>query len=114
MKFKILAATKIILEKLDSNENPFLREISIDLKVDKKLEQSFFFNENGTINKEGSKMFTDTLIQGLIANIKNCNTQNYRNEVEHLGYIISELGRGFADSTGIVSTTKNSIIDKKF
>jgi len=112
MKFKILAATEIVLEKLDTNENPFLREISIDLKVDKKLEQDFFFNENGTINKEGSKMFTDTLIQGLIANIKNSQTQNYRDEVEHIKYVISELGRGFAESPESISTTKKSIIHK--
>ena len=52
--------------------------------------------KDGVPNKEGSKVLTNVLVQGLIGNIHQSHEKGYKDSAQHLREIISELEKGFA------------------
>lgn len=67
-----------------------------NLNVSSNLARNRYINEEGLPTKEGCAAITTTLIQGLVGNIHQSHEHGYRNDCEHLRYIISELEKGFA------------------
>jgi hypothetical protein len=61
-------------------------------------------------NKEGCKAITETLIQGIIANIHFAHQKNYRDSAEHLRDIIKKLEEGFIDIVEIENDETNTDI----
>lgn len=55
-----------------------------------------YIDENGHPTAEGSKVLTEIFLQGLIGNIHIAHKKGFRDDVEHLMYIISKLEQGFA------------------
>lgn len=75
------------------------RHISTEffLECSPNLDDKQYIDKEDILTKEGSQALTNCLVQGLIGNIHFSKDQGYRNDVEHLKYIISELERGFAE-----------------
>ena len=65
------------------------------LEAEAPLQQSMYTDKKDLPNKEGSKVVTQVLVQGLIGNIHQSHQKGYRDSAEHLRYIISELEKGF-------------------
>ena len=66
------------------------------VEVDEPLDESKYINDGDVLTKDGSQALTQCFVQGLIGNIHFAHQSGYRNDAEHLRYIISELERGFA------------------
>jgi hypothetical protein len=66
-----------------------------NLKTSSELDKRMYMDKNDILNNKGSESLTNVLIQGLIGNIHMAHQQGFRNDAEHLRYIISELERGF-------------------
>ena len=66
-----------------------------NLKTSSELDKRMYMDRNDILNKQGSETLTNVLIQGLVGNIHMAQQQGFRNDAEHLRYIISELERGF-------------------
>lgn len=75
------------------------------LEVSENLDESKYMNDEDVLTADGSKALTQCFIQGLVGNIHMAHERGYRNDVEHLRYIISELERGFSS----IATTEKSI-----
>lgn len=71
------------------------------LDVSANLDEDSYIDKNNFPTKEGSNVFTNVLVQGLIANIHLAHQNEYRDSAEHLRYIISELERGFVKNVDI-------------
>lgn len=78
--------------------------------LDKKM-----YLKNDLPTHEGSRMLTEVLVAGLVANIHNCHHLGHRDSAEHLRHIIAELERGFvaAGATVTESTIDNSELDNE-
>jgi len=90
--------TKVILE-LDHKagcEKSNHVSTKMNLECSPNLDESMYRDEDGFPTKHGSVVMTNVLIQGLVCNIHNAHENGFRNDCEHLRYIISELERGFA------------------
>ena len=83
------------------------RHVATDfyLEVSDNLDANKYFDKEDVLTKQGSEALTQTFIQGLIGNIHFAHQRNYKNDVEHLRYIISELERGF---TSIAETSTST------
>jgi hypothetical protein len=76
-----------------------LKKVEIRLEVSKNQDRSVFFDGTGAMRKAAMKPLTQSLLQGLVANVKNAHAKGWWNEVEHMKYIVDELGRAFATPT---------------
>lgn len=65
------------------------------LDMTDNLNRDLYIDNEGLPNQEGSKVISNVLIQGLVANIHMAHEQGFRDSAEHLRWIISELERGF-------------------
>lgn len=74
------------------------RHVATDffLEVSENLDDKQYINTDDVLTEKGSHALTQCFVQGLIGNIHFAHQQGYRNDVEHLRYIISELERGFS------------------
>lgn len=81
------------------------RIVSCDVQLfaDEEVERGWR-DENGLVNKDGMKVQTQGLIQGLVANIHWAHQNGYWDSAEHLRYIIEYLEKGFS-SAGAEATT---------
>lgn len=77
--------------------------VSTDFNLDVigGLDRTKYLDEEDLPNKEGSKVLTNVLVQGLIGNIHMAHENGYRDSAEHLRWIISELESGFVALTTI-------------
>lgn len=90
--FEARVAIELEFEKGMKHSNLVGTKINLDThNVDKKV----YIDENDLPTKEGAKQLTNVLIQGLIANIHINHQLGFRNDAEHIQYIIDELQRGF-------------------
>jgi hypothetical protein len=74
-----------------------------NLEVDPNLEVSRYL-EKELPTKDGSKVLSNVLIQGLIGNIHMAHEKGFRDSAEHLRWIISELERGFVQVTQLTQS----------
>lgn len=99
MEFTFEAISRVTAEykKGDSNS----RHLSTDfyLEVSENLIESAYIDKEDVLTSKGSEAVTQAFIQGLVGNIHFAQQKGYRNDVEHLRYIIGELERGFSSIT---------------
>lgn len=75
------------------------------LEVSENLDENKYIDQDDVLTKDGSHALTQCFVQGLIGNIHFAHQKGYRNDAEHLRYIISELERGFSSiAEGFIST----------
>lgn len=76
-----------------------------NLEVDSQLNRSQYLNDEDLPTKDGSKVLSNVLVQGLIGNIHSAHQQGFRDSAEHLRWIIEELTRGFAAVANVDKST---------
>lgn len=76
-----------------------------NLDVSKELDRSMYLDKEGLPTEAGSKALSNVLVQGLIGNIELAHRKGFRDSVEHLKWIISELERGFIEITNFEKST---------
>lgn len=101
--FTIEVAAKLILE--GPAARPRLIEVQTSLQVSENMNQSAYFDASGILSPTGHKVSMNALVQGLIATIKGAHAIGYGNEVQHLEWVIAELGRAFAAPSDISHAT---------
>jgi hypothetical protein len=95
MKFKIKGECVVTLEHKDGEKTSAHVYTDYNVSVSKNVDQSIFLDENGLPTAEGHRALTQCFVQGLIGNIHTAHQKGFRNDAEHLRYVISELERGF-------------------
>lgn len=94
MEFHFTAISQIELEHIPGNNNS--RHIATNIKIipsDNLDKEKYVKNNEPTI--EGSRVLTEALTQGLIANIHTSHQLGYIDSAEHLRHIINQLENGF-------------------
>lgn len=66
------------------------------LELSDNLDRDKYLDEDDLPTKEGSKVLTNTLIQGLVGNVHLAHQRGWFDSAEHLRFIIAELEKGFA------------------
>ena len=96
MTFSFEGIVKVTAEHTKGSSTS--KHVSTDfyLEVSDNLDDKKYMNKDDVLTAEGSKAVAQCFVQGLIANMHFAHNQGYRNDVEHLRYIISELERGFS------------------
>ena len=95
MEFSFKAEVVLTLEHSQNDLTSKHVATDFNLEVSKNMDAKSYLDSDGLPTKDGAKVLTTVLIQGLIGNIHNCHEKGFRDSAEHLRYIISELERGF-------------------
>ena len=101
MKFYLIGFSRLTLEHKKGNETSSVDAIDINLETSHNMDKSKLFDKDKMPNETGTKMLTQTFVQGLIANIHAAHQKKYWDSAEHLRYIIAELEKGFATPANI-------------
>lgn len=105
MRFSFTSVTRLTLEHKPGMTKSEHVSTDLFLDVSSGLDKKTYIDSNDLPTEKGSEMVTQTLIQGLVANIHKAHHEKWRDSAEHLRYVISELERGFA-SVATVKTGK--------
>lgn len=87
----------------EGDPKPSFKNVSYDLRVFAPLDSRKYRNNDGTLNNDGCNAITETLIQGLVANVHTMHQKKYRDSAEHLRDIIKKLEDGFVRQANVVS-----------
>lgn len=95
MRFKMTSIVTVTADYVNGNTSSTHIATDFRLEVSKHLDQSMYNDKRGLPTKAGSHALTNTLVQGLIGNIHHAHQKGFKNDAEHLRYIIEQLERGF-------------------
>jgi hypothetical protein len=95
IKYSFTVMVKLNLSHEKNKEHSQHNGTECNLEISENLDSKKYCEENGLPNKEGCKAITETLIQGLVANIHFAHQKNYRDSAEHLRDIIRKIEDGF-------------------
>lgn len=95
MRFSFEAKTVLELEHEHGAKTSKHIETKVNLYPSKNMDKSMYLDKYDLPTAYGSKVLTNVLVQGLIANIHSANNNGFWKDHEHMKYIISELERGF-------------------
>lgn len=95
MKFSFTVTTILRLDHQPGASTSYHNGTDIRLDVSVGMDAEAYIEKGGLPNQEGSKVITNVLVQGLVANIHSCHQKGFRDSAEHLRFIIAELERGF-------------------
>ena len=101
MQFTLEARVEVTMEHTDGEKSSKHINTNCNLDVSKNLDRKMYFGEDELPTKDGSKALTQTLVQGLVGNIHYAHQRGFRNDVEHMKYIVAELTRGFASVANV-------------
>lgn len=101
MTFSIETVVVLHMEKHKEDKLPHLKAVDLNIFPSKPLDQKMYHTAAGVPNESGGKAITAGLVHGLIANVKHCHAEGYRNEVEHIKSIIEQLSVAFATNADI-------------
>ncbi len=101
MEFKIKASCVLTIEHNSGNKTSKHIHTDFNLNVSDNMDWTLYLDEEGLPTAAGTKALTQCFVQGIIGNIHYAHEKGYRNDAEHLRYIISELERGFIENTTI-------------
>lgn len=89
---------KVVLHLDHSKNADKAKHVATDfnLECSPNLDKTKYL-QNGLPTQEGSKVFSNVLVQGLVGNIQMAHEKGFRDSAEHLRWIISELERGFVE-----------------
>ena len=96
--------TLTLLPKPKENRSTHLAT-DFNLVVPPNVDEKQYLDSDGIVNKIGSHVVTQCFVQGLIANIHMAHGQGFRNDAEHLRYIIQELENGFVRLADVYKRT---------
>jgi len=82
-------------------EGSTLERAEFTFSVSTNMDKSKYMDPDEKPTKAGSHAITQAFIQGLAANVKFAHAEGFRDEVEHMNYIIAELGRSFATQASV-------------
>jgi len=107
MEFTLEARVVLTLENKKGMSRSKHISTDFNLNVSDNLDKTQYL-ENDLPTKEGFKVLSNILIQGLVGNIHQAHERGFRNDAEHLRWVISELERGFVAIAEVgVSTFKD-------
>jgi hypothetical protein len=101
MTFSFEARSILVMEHEPGMQSSRLVETQFNLDVSDNLDKSAYLTEDDIPTKEGHRMLTNVLVQGLISNIHVAHKKGYRNDSEHIRYIKDELQRGFVENVTV-------------
>jgi len=93
---EFIGISRISLVPNEDNKTSKLLKCDFFLELSENLDKKAHVGNDDLPNAGGVKPLTQSFIQGIIGNIHFANERGYWNEVEHLRYVIDELGRSFA------------------
>lgn len=104
MEFYFEGVVRLTLEH--SPGDPGSKHVATDfyLEVSENLIRDVYLTKEDLPTKEGSRVLTAVLVQGLIGNLHMAHENKFRDSAEHLRHIIAELEKGFAE---VVITEKS-------
>lgn len=105
MKVEFVAFTRLTLDFHPGNQASKHDGCGISLQCSPNVDASRYMMDNGILKEDGSRVVTNVLVQGLIANIHLAHTEGWKDSAEHLRFIIAELERGFVQPP-IITTEK--------
>ena len=105
MKYSFAVAVHIEAEANFKEGKSKLLKSDVQLFADPGIEKDWR-GKDGVVNKEGMKVQTQGLVQGLIANIHWAHQNGYWDSAAHLRYIIENLENGFQQSNTKATTGK--------
>jgi len=98
MKISFESRCIIELDHVSGCETSKHLATKVNLIVSKNLDDTHYVDENGLPTEFGFEALTNNFIQGLVCNIHVAHEKGFRNDAEHLRFIISELERGFIEN----------------
>jgi len=98
MIFQFTGLSRLTLESAE-NIKTYIKSVEVQLVHNNADSQPTPFEIEGIPTIYGYKILSQTFIHGIIANIKGSHEAGYWNEVEHIKWVIDELGRAFANPT---------------
>lgn len=82
------------LEHTEGSPTSVLKETNVRLELSKNLDKDRYLQRD-LPTKEGLHVLQNTLIHGIMTNIKIAHEKGWKNESEGLKYVIDELHRAF-------------------
>lgn len=101
MEYTFEAKVQLVIEKVKGSEKQRHVCTNISLDVSDNLDKGRYVDNEGLPTNNGLVSLTNTLVQGLIANIHLSHQKGHRDSAEHLRFVISELERGFIERVTI-------------
>lgn len=98
MEFKFGASVNLTLEYKEGWNKSKLKSAQLLLRVGDGLERKMYLDNEEMPTKEGTKVLSNALIQGLVGNIHYAHQYGFRDSAEHLRWVISELEKGFVNN----------------
>lgn len=86
---KIEVITQVLL-KLNDQQEPVIGEVIVKLLLPSTIDKSMYFDDYQP-NERGVDAITETLINGLVANIHGAHKSGIKNNADHLQYIVTKL-----------------------
>lgn len=105
MEFSFEGIARVTMEHTKGSTTSKHVATDFFLECSSNLDDKKYMNDDDVLTKDGSHALTQCFVQGLVGNIHFAHQQGYRNDAEHLRYIIAELERGFAS---IADATKST------
>ena len=105
MKYSFAVTSMVTAEANYKKGTSRMIETNVHLMADPKIENQWK-DKDGVVTKEGMKVQSQGLIQGLIANIHFAHQMGYWDSAEHLRYIIKNLEKGFNQTNTKASVSK--------
>lgn len=93
-QFEYVVSSHCIMEVNKEQTASKINEVNVLLTAKAELEKQWK-DQDGIVNKDGMKVQTQGLIQGLIANIHFAHQHGLWDSAAHLRYIIDYLEQGF-------------------
>lgn len=107
MEIKIKVVTELALIKNDNYKYPLMKGVSVELIVPDILDKDKYIDpDKGYPNYDGTALITNTLTQGLIANIHMAHQNKFYDSAAHLRKIIKDLEDGFIGNMNIEKINK--------
>jgi hypothetical protein len=99
------AQIEMVVNYEEGDIMPTLMEATANLTTIKPSSIEQYYMHDGLPTADGSKVLTNLLVQGLLVNLKHAHANGYRDESEHMRYIIDQLQRGFVEANVETETT---------
>jgi len=95
MEFSFDARVVVVMDHKNGSQNSSHISTNFNLYPSSNLDKKMYINSENLPTKEGSKVLTTTLVQGLIGNIHMAHASGFKDSAQHLREIITQLEAGF-------------------
>ncbi len=102
MVYSFNVRTLLQMETVPGTSKSKVLTLDIGIQASKNLDQRAYDTAEGMPTKAGTIAITNTLVQGLIANIHQAQAQGHWNDADHIRHIIDQLQKGFVAITEVL------------